>query len=80
VELGDASTYAASKHREIQVPTAWADGSVSVKFNSGTFAAGSTAYLYVTDSSNNTSPGIAVKIGGSATSVTPKAPTSVSAQ
>lgn len=81
VELGNASTYATSTHREIQVPTAWSSGSVSVKFNPGTFAAGTTAYLYVTDSNNNTSPGIAVKIGDSATSaVTPNPPSSVSTQ
>jgi len=40
VELGNASTYAASTHREIQVARTWADGSVSVNFNPGTFAAG----------------------------------------
>ena len=81
VELGNASTYSASTHREIQVPTAWSNGSVAVKFNPGTFTAGSTAYLYVTDSNNNTSPGIAVKIGGSAASaVTPNPPGSVSTQ
>jgi len=34
VELGDAPTYAAATHREIQVASAWADGSVSVTFMS----------------------------------------------
>lgn len=62
VELGDATTYQASMHREIQVASAWADGSVSVTFNPGTFAAGSTAYLYVTDANNVTSPGVPVTI------------------
>jgi hypothetical protein len=64
VELGDASSYAASAHREIQVANAWADGAVSVNFNPGTFAAGSTAYLFVTDANNITSPGIPVTIIG----------------
>ena len=63
VELGNAPTYAASTHREIQVPSAWSDGSVTVNFNPGTFASGSTAYLFVTDADNNTSPGMPVTIG-----------------
>lgn len=78
VELGNASTYAASSKREIQVPTQWSDGSVSVKLNTGTFASGSTVYMYVTDASNNTSAGIPVKLGG--TAVTPNPPGSVQVQ
>lgn len=77
VELGNASTYAASTQREIQVPSSWADGKISVKFNPGKFSSGSTAYLYVTDANNNTSPGIAIKIGDAATEVKPNPPTSV---
>lgn len=80
VELGNASTYAASTQREIQVPSQWSNGSVNVKVNTGKFAAGSTAYLYVTDASNNTSPGVAVKVGGSASVVLPNPPTSVQVQ
>ena len=64
VELGDAPTYAASTHREIQVASTWAEGSVSVSFNPGNFAGGSTAYLFVTDANNTTSPGVPVKIVG----------------
>ena len=75
VELGNAPTYAASTHREIQVTSAWADGSVSVSFNPGTFAAGSTAYLFVTDANNMTSPGIPVTISGV---VAPTPPSGVS--
>jgi hypothetical protein len=75
VELGDAPTYAASAHREIQVASTWASGSVSVNFNPGTFAAGSTAYLFVTDANNITSPGIPVKIIGG---VAPDPPNSLS--
>jgi hypothetical protein len=76
VELADASSYAASTHREIQVANAWAEGAVSVNFNPGTFAAGSTAYLFVTDVNDITSPGIPVNIGG--TVVAPTAPTNLS--
>jgi hypothetical protein len=75
VELGDAPTYAASTHREIQVASSWADGSVSVNFNPGTFVAGSTTYLFVTDANNITSPGIPVKIIGG---VAPEPPNSLS--
>lgn len=78
VELGNASTYAASKHREIQVPTAWNDGAVSFKFNPGTFTTGSTVYLYVTDANNNTSAGIPVKIGTAG--VAPNPPASVTVE
>lgn len=48
--LGNASTWTASTQREIQIPTAWSDTSVEVSFNQGTFANGTTAYLYVVDS------------------------------
>jgi hypothetical protein len=78
VELGNASTYAASTQREIQVPTTWNDGSVGVKINTGKFAPGTTAYLFVTDSNNNTSAGRQVTVGGSA--VAPNPPSSVSVQ
>lgn len=78
VELGNASTYAASTKREIQIPTTWNDGSVGVKINTGKFAPGTTAYLFVTDANNNTSPGRQVTIGGSA--VAPNPPSSVSVQ
>jgi hypothetical protein len=79
VELGDASTYAASMHREIQVATNWADGSVSVTFNPGSFASGATAYLFVTDANNVTSRGSPVKIGNTSVG-TPGSPTNVAVQ
>jgi hypothetical protein len=81
VELGNASTYSGSTHREVQLASTWADGSIAVKFNPGSFASGSTAYLFVTDANNNTSPGIAVTIGGASTppptTVRPSPPTGV---
>lgn len=82
VELGNASTYAASTKREIQIPSTWSDSSVAVKVNTGTFAEGTTAYLFVTDANNNTSPGIAIKVGSGSTStpVVPNPPTSLSVQ
>jgi hypothetical protein len=53
VELGNSSTYAASTHREIQVPQTWADGSVKVTLNTGNFQSGSTVYIFVLDSNGN---------------------------
>lgn len=52
VMIGNASTFAASTNREIQIPTAWADGSITVQINRGSFGASDSAYLYVIDSSN----------------------------
>lgn len=48
VEIGDAPTYAASTHREIQLVTAWSDTSVTFKVQRGTLAPGSY-YVYVID-------------------------------
>jgi hypothetical protein len=45
IELGNAATWAACTHREIQPWTAWADGSVTVTVNHGTLPHG-TQYLY----------------------------------
>jgi hypothetical protein len=45
IELGDAATWAACTHREIQPWTAWADGSVTVTVNHGALPHG-TVYLY----------------------------------
>jgi hypothetical protein len=50
VEIGDASTYATSRHREIQLPTAWSGSSITITLNEGTFPGLSGLYLYVTDS------------------------------
>jgi hypothetical protein len=56
VEIGNAPTWSACTHREIQVPTAWQQGvvggmdSITVTVNQGSFPYGS-AYLYVVDNS-----------------------------
>lgn len=49
VELGNASTWAACTHREIQVPTAWSSTTISCAVNQGTFAAGQQVWAYVVD-------------------------------
>lgn len=53
VMIGDASTFAASTMREIQIPSLWADGSITVTVNRGSFVNLSSAYLYVIDASGN---------------------------
>ena len=64
VMLGDASTYANSRHFEMQPPTSWATGSISINVNQGSFANGSTAYLYVVDSAGAVnSDGAAITFG-----------------
>lgn len=50
VEIGNASTWAASTHREIQIPTAWATGEITVDLKTGSFAEDATVYVYVVDS------------------------------
>lgn len=50
VELGNASTFAASTIHEIQPATAWSTGSISVTVNQGAFTNGSDVYAYVFDS------------------------------
>jgi len=56
VEIGDASTYANCKHREMQIPTAWSAGSVEINVNQGSFADGQNCYLYVVDESGVMNP------------------------
>lgn len=48
VEICDTATWATRTHGEIQIPhTQWNDGQLQVTINQGSFAAGSTQYLYV---------------------------------
>ncbi len=79
VEIGNASTYSTSTKREIQIPTSWSASSITLNVNSGSFSTGSTAYVYVVDSSGNmNSSGMPVTIGSGASKV-PEAPSNVSA-
>jgi len=49
VELGDGPTWSSCTRREIQIPSAWSDGSINVTVNLGSFSCGQDAYLYVVD-------------------------------
>jgi len=47
VEIGDADTYAACRHREMQIPSAWSNTSVTVTLNQGSLDQIEGKYLYV---------------------------------
>jgi hypothetical protein len=48
VEVGNAPTWAACTHREIQIPTAWSDGEITFTVNRGSLISPNT-YLFVVD-------------------------------
>lgn len=73
IELCSGSTWTNRGKCEIQVPTVWSASSISATVNAGNFSSGSTAYLYIVDSTGAANgAGNQVKIGGS--SATPPAP------
>lgn len=70
VELGNAATYNACTHREIQIPTSWSDTSVSFVTNVGSFSGGDTVYLYIVDSDGNANAtGLSATIGSAVNDV-----------
>lgn len=78
IEIGNASTWTASSHREIQIPTAWSNNSISFKVNRGSFSSGDNVYLYVIDANGVPSVGFPVTISsdsGIPPSGPPAAPT-----
>ena len=56
VEIGDASTWAAVQHKEVQIPVSWSASSVQIKVNKGEFTTGTQAWLYVVDSNGAVNP------------------------
>jgi len=79
VELGDNGVFSGCAKREIQIPTAWASGEITITVNQGTFQAEDSAYLFVVDADGSVSSGYAVTIGGAASSPTITAPTNLTA-
>ena len=57
VMLGNASTWASSTHREIQIPVTWGASEITVTCNTGSFEDEAAVYLYVFDDDNNASVG-----------------------
>jgi hypothetical protein len=53
VMIGNAATYSSCTNFEVQIPSAWADGSVTVTAITRSFASGTRAYVYVFDSNNS---------------------------
>ena len=67
VLIGNNATLGSSTvHREIQRCTAWADGSITIVVNRGSFGANDAAYLFVVDESNVASSGFAITFGAGA--------------
>ena len=64
VEIGNASTFSACTHREIQPATAWSDTGITGTFNRGSFEVGDTVYVFVVDEDGIPSDGCAAVIGG----------------
>jgi hypothetical protein len=76
VEIGNASTLAASTIRYIQPTTQWSGGSISVKLDLNTFTAGQKVYLYVFDSSGTAnSQGYPLTVGATDQTSRPLPPT-----
>lgn len=72
VEIGDSSNYLNCTHREVQIPTAWADASIVFTVNSGSFPAGSPVYVFVIDEAGNVSSGYGpLTIGGAVDTIAP---------
>jgi hypothetical protein len=57
VELGDNQSYEQCSHREIQVPTSWSTTNIQITTNTGSFAPGSTVYLFVVGADGRRSDG-----------------------
>ena len=53
VEIGNGSTWASTTHREIQIPSAWSNTSITITLNQGSLANFNNAYLYVIDADGN---------------------------
>ena len=75
VEIGDASTYSASKQLTLLVPKSWSASSISVQLPTGAVPS-SGAYLYVTDKDGNVNAQGYKLAGG----IAPNPPSSVQVQ
>ncbi len=58
VEMGDRPVYEECTRLEIQSPTSWSDGSISLTVNRGRFTSGSTVYMFVVRGDGSVSPGV----------------------
>jgi hypothetical protein len=63
VMIGDAPVFSACTVREIQIPTAWTDQSISIIANVKAYPAGKPKYLFVVDQTGTASPGLPLDAG-----------------
>lgn len=75
IELCDADTFLNSNHCEIQTPTIWSDISAGIDINQGSFADGSSAYVFVIDENGTPSTGFPITFATSGDVTPPSAPT-----
>lgn len=72
VEIGDKQIFNQCTNREIQIPSAWSDSSITITTNQGNFKNGDSAYIFIVDSNGNmNSMGYPIVIGGGAGSASP---------
>jgi hypothetical protein len=62
VVLGNAPVYSDCTHLEMQIPTAWYWGRVSINLNQGSFDEDESVYLFVIDKNNKVSNGYPVSL------------------
>jgi hypothetical protein len=63
VEICNAPTFSASTKCELQLPTAWSDGSITAVFNKGYLESSSAAYVYIINAAGSVNAqGFAVAI------------------
>jgi len=60
-----STDYGSNNHREIQVPSSWATGSIQFTLNQGTFADNSTNYVYVVTNTGAISNAYEITFGAS---------------
>jgi hypothetical protein len=66
IVLANSSSLSTATIKEMQIPSAWANGSITATVNLGKFSSGQTTYLFVFDSDGvSNSTGYQVTIGGS---------------
>jgi hypothetical protein len=75
VEVCDQATYSQCVNKEIQVPTSWSDGRITVRLNKGNKSQVG-AYLYVVDSTGAANSQ-GYRLGST---VAPREPTNISVQ
>jgi hypothetical protein len=60
IELGNAPTWAACNHREIQIPSAWSNTAITASVNIGSFSPGQNVYVFVVNPSGGISNGFQI--------------------